>query len=88
MAGLLLGDLGLACFLRWVNVSAHASVLTFAVLWAVTAYGPGWAWLLVLSPLMIRSRVALRGHTWREALSGAALGVATFGCFIAVLAWT
>ena len=83
-AGLLLGNLGLVFFRRWLNVSAHVSVLTFAVLWATAAYGAGWAWLVLLSPLMILSRVSLGEHTRAEALSGAALGLATFGCYLAL----
>ena len=83
-AGLLLGNLGLDFFRRWLNVSAHVSVLTFAVLWATAAYGSGWAWLVLLSPVMIVSRVSLRQHTLAEALSGAALGLAAFGCFLAL----
>ncbi|MCC9175439.1 hypothetical protein [Arthrobacter sp. zg-Y179] len=88
VTGLLLGNLGLVFFRRWLNVSAHVSVLTFGVLWVIAAYGAGWAWLLILSPLMIFSRVSLGEHTLREALSGAALGLATFCCFLAVMTWS
>lgn len=80
----LIGNVGLVFFRRWLDVSAHVSVLTFAVLWVAAIFGGAWAWLLVLSPLMMVSRVSLREHTLREALSGAALGVATFGCFLAL----
>lgn len=86
--GLLLGNVALTFFRRWLNVSAHVSVLTFAVLWATATYGAGWAWLLILSPLMILSRVSLAQHTRREALSGAVLGLATFGCYLAVMNWS
>ena len=84
VAGLLLGNLGLDFFRRWLNVSAHVSVLTFAVLWTTAVHGTAWAWLLLLSPLMILSRVSLRQHSLKEALSGAALGGAAFGCFLAL----
>ena len=84
VAGLLLGNLGLDFFRRWLNVSAHVSVLTFAVLWGTAVHGPAWVWLLLLSPLMILSRVSLRQHSLKEALSGAALGLAAFGCFLAL----
>jgi len=88
VTGLLLGNLGLVFFRRWLNVSAHVSVLTFAVLWITATYGAGLAWLLILPPLMILSRVSLGEHTLREALSGAALGLATFGCYLAVGTWS
>ena len=88
VTGLLLGNLGLVFFRRWLNVSAHVSVLTFAVLWITATYGAGWSWLLILSPLMIFSRVSLGEHTRREALSGAALGLATFCCYLAVGTWS
>ena len=86
--GLLIGNVGLVFFRRWLDVSAHVSVITFAILWVMATYGMGWAWLLILSPLMIFSRVSLGEHTWREALSGAALGLATFCCFLAVMTWS
>ncbi|KAD3515028.1 hypothetical protein GD627_12010 [Arthrobacter yangruifuii] len=86
VTGLLIGNVALVFFRRWLDVSAHVSVLTFAVLWTTATYGAGWAWLWMLSPLMILSRVSLGEHTRHEALSGAALGLATFGCFLAILA--
>ncbi|MCQ2001489.1 hypothetical protein [Arthrobacter zhaoxinii] len=88
VTGLLLGNVGLVFFRRWLNVSAHVSVLTFGVLWVIATYGAGWAWLLILSPLMVFSRVSLGEHSLREALSGAALGLATFCCFLAVMTWS
>ena len=84
VAGLLIGNVGLVFFRRWLDVSAHVSVLTFAVLWTAATYGPLWLGLLVLSPLMMASRISLREHTLKEALSGAALALATFGCFLAL----
>ncbi|QWC10737.1 hypothetical protein KKR91_03680 [Arthrobacter jiangjiafuii] len=85
VAALLIGNVGLVFFRRWLNVSAHVSVMTFAVLWVPAIFGTAWAWLLILAPLMILSRVSLREHSWAEAVSGALLGVATFGCFLALL---
>lgn len=88
VAAIFLGNAGLVFFRRWHNVSAHVSVLTFAVLWVVAIYGAEWAWLLILSPVMIFSRVSLREHTWQEALSGASLGLATFCCFLVAMTWS
>lgn len=88
VAALFVGNSGLVFFRRWLNVSAHVSVLTFAVLWVVAVFGGAWAPLLILSPVMLWSRVALREHTRREALSGAALGLATFCCFLAAMTWS
>jgi len=86
VTGLLIGNLGLVFFRRWLNVSAHVSVLTFAVLWVAATYGAGWLWLLGLSPLMMLSRISLGEHTVKEALAGAALAVATFFCYLALTA--
>lgn len=88
VAAMFLGNVGLAFFRRWLNVSAHVSVMTFAVLWVMSTYGGAWGWLLILSPLMMFSRVSLGEHTWREALSGASLGVATFCCYFAAMTWS
>ena len=88
VAALFVGNAGLVFFRRWLNVSAHVSVLMFAVLWMIASFGGAWAWLLILPPLMILSRVSLREHTLHEALAGAALGLATFVCFAAVAAWS
>lgn len=82
VAAFLIGNVGLVFFRRWLDVSAHVSVLTFAVLWVAELFGGAWAWLLVLPPLMMLSRVTLRQHTWWEAVSGAALGLVTFCCFL------
>lgn len=83
-AALTLGNAGLAFFRRWLNVSAHVSVLTFGVLWVIALYGSAWAWLLLLLPVMLLSRVSLREHTWKETLSGAAWGLGTFCCWLAL----
>lgn len=88
VAALFVGNAGLVFVRRWLNVSAHVSVITFAALWMVFSFGDAWAWLPVLTPLMIFSRVTLREHTLSEALSGAALGLATFGCFLTATAWS
>lgn len=88
VGALFLGNAGLVFFRRWLDVSAHVSVITFAVLWAVAIFGEAWVWLLILSPLMMFSRVSLHEHTRREALSGAALGVATFCCFLVAMTWS
>ncbi|MFJ7748908.1 hypothetical protein ACIQXM_03000 [Arthrobacter sp. NPDC097144] len=88
VAGLFLGNAGLVFFRRWLDVSAHVSVITFAGLWFTAIFGGAWAWLLILSPLMMFSRVSLREHTPREALTGAALGVGTFCCFLVAMTWS
>lgn len=88
VAALFVGNAGLSFFRRWLNVSAHVSVLTFAVLWTVSVFGDAWLWILVLSPLMLLTRVSLNEHTWREALTGAVWGLATFGCFAAAMTWS
>lgn len=88
VTGLFLGNAGLVFFRRWLDVSAHVSVITFAALWVTAIFGGAWAWLLILSPLMMFSRVSLREHTPREALSGAALGVGTFCCFLVAMTWS
>ncbi|GAA3290434.1 hypothetical protein ACFFON_10115 [Arthrobacter citreus] len=88
VAAMLLGNVSLAFFRRWLNVSAHVSVITFAALWAMSIYGAAWSWLLILSPLMVFSRVTLGEHTRREALAGATLGLATFCCFLAAMTWS
>ncbi|WAP51429.1 hypothetical protein OL239_16655 [Arthrobacter sp. ATA002] len=88
VAALFVGNAGLVLFRRWLNVSAHVSVITFGVLWVAVIFGTAWAWLLILSPLMMFSRVSLREHTWPEAFAGAALGVATFCCFLVAMTWS
>lgn len=85
---LFLGNIGLLLWRRRLDVSGHVSVLTFATLWVSAIFGGAWTWLLILSPLMVISRVALREHTLREALSGASLGLATFCCFAAATTWS
>jgi len=86
--GLVAGNAGLALARRWMNASAHVSVITFAVLWAIDIFGPAFAWLLVLSPMMLMSRTALKEHTWGEALAGALIGIATYGCFVGTNNWS
>ena len=88
VAALFVGNAGLVFFRRWLNVSAHVSVITFGALWVVAVFGGGWAWLLISSPVMMFSRVILREHTWPEALSGALLGLATFCCFLVAMTWS
>lgn len=88
VVGLVAGNAGLALARRWMNASAHVSVLTFAVLWATAVFGPAVAWLLVLSPMMMVSRTFLREHTWGEALAGAFIGAVTFVCFIGANNWS
>lgn len=88
VAALFLANAALVFFRRWLNVSAHVSVLTFAVLWIIAIYGSSLAWLLILSPLMLISRVFLREHSWREALWGALLGLATFCCYLVAMTWS
>ncbi|MFJ2662516.1 hypothetical protein [Arthrobacter koreensis] len=78
-AALMIGNAGLAFFRRWLNVSAHVSVLTFGVLWTLAVFGSGFAWLLLLLPLMCFTRVSLREHTHAEVLAGTAWGLGTFG---------
>ncbi|MER2138401.1 MAG: hypothetical protein ABS909_11165, partial [Arthrobacter sp.] len=85
VAALFVGNIGLVFFRRWLNVSAHVSVITFGGLWTVAVFGGAWAGLLILSPLMMFSRVRLREHTWPEAISGALLGTATFCCFLTAM---
>ncbi|GAA1917330.1 hypothetical protein GCM10009688_23010 [Arthrobacter gandavensis] len=88
VGALFLGNAGLVFFRRWLNVSAHVSVITFGALWVMAVFGGAWAWLLILSPLMMFSRVSLREHTWPEALFGALLGTATFCCFLLARTWS
>jgi hypothetical protein len=88
VAALFVGNAGLVFFRRWLNVSAHVSVLSFGVLWTIANFGSDWLPLLLLSPIMLFSRVSLGEHTWREALSGVALGLATFGCFLVATTWS
>ena len=88
VAGLVVGNAVLAFARRWMNASAHVSVLTFAVLWVIQVFGSGFSWLLVLSPMMLLSRTALREHTWGEALIGAFIGLATYGCFVGANTWS
>lgn len=85
---LVTGNAGLALTRRWMNASAHVSVLTFAVLWMIQIFGPAFAWLLVLSPMMLFSRTVLREHTWGEALIGAIIGLITFGFFAGANTWS
>ncbi|KIA72660.1 hypothetical protein ANMWB30_24280 [Arthrobacter sp. MWB30] len=88
VTAMVLGSLGLAISRKLLNVSAHVSVISFAVLWAAVIFG-GWAWaLLVLSPVMILARVLVREHKWSESFAGALLGLATYGCFMAALIWS
>ena len=88
VVGLVAGNAGLALARRWLNASAHVSVLTFAVLWVIQVFGHAFTWLLVLSPMMLFSRTALREHTWGEALVGALIGLVTFGCFVGANTWS
>lgn len=88
LASFIAGNLMLGVSRVWMNASAHVSVLTFSVLWWVAVFGPRFIWLLVLSPLMLLSRTALGEHTWAQALVGAAIGVATFGCFLGLSNWS
>lgn len=88
VVGLVAGNAGLALARRRMNASAHVSVITFAVLWGTAVFGPAFVWLLVLSPIMLVSRTALREHTWGEALAGALIGIVTFGCFVGANNWS
>lgn len=83
VGALFAGNLGLTFFRRWLNVSAHVSVLTFGVLWVITLYGPALSPLLLLLPVMIISRVTTRDHTLRETCVGSAWGLGTFGIWLA-----
>lgn len=88
VGALFVGNAGLIFFRRWLNVSAHVSVISFGILWIIANFGSGWSALLLLSPIMLISRVSLGEHTWREALSGASLGLATFCCFLVATTWS
>ena len=88
VVGLAAGNAGLALARRWMNASAHVSVITFAALWGTVVFGPALGWLLVLSPVMMVSRTALKEHTWGEALAGALIGTVTFGCFVGATNWS
>ena len=79
--GLAAGNGLLALARRWMNASAHVSVTTFAVLWVTDVFGSVFIWLLVLSPMMMLSRTALREDSWREAVALTLLGIVTYGCF-------
>lgn len=80
--GLFGGNVALALARKRLNASAHVSVLTFAVLWAVAVFGPSLAGLLLLVPVMLASRIMLRQHTWAEGLAGMLIGCAVFACFV------
>ena len=88
VAALCMGNVGLVFFRRWLNVSAHVSVLSFGVLWFSAVFGSSWTWLLMLSPMMVFSRVAAKEHSLKEAWAGLALGIATYGCFLGATAWS
>jgi len=88
VVGLVAGNAGLAFARRWMNASAHVSVTTFAALWGTAVFGQALSWLLVLSPMMMVSRTALKEHTWGEALAGALIGTVTFGCFVGATNWS
>lgn len=83
-AALMIGNAGLAFFRRWLNVSAHVSVLLFGLLWTVAVFGNAFVWLLLLLPLMCFTRVSLREHTYAEVLAGTAWGLGTFGVWLAL----
>lgn len=83
VAGLAVGNAALAVSRRWLNASAHVSVLTFGVLWVTAVFGFPFATLLLLVPVMMLSRTALREHTWLECAAGAAIGILAGGCFAA-----
>ncbi|WP_160142497.1 phosphatase PAP2 family protein [Arthrobacter sp. SLBN-100] len=86
--GFVAGNALLALARRRMNASAHVSVTTFAVLWVTDVFGSVLIWLLVLSPMMMLSRTALREHTWREAVAGALLGIITYCCFVGTKNWS
>lgn len=86
--GLVAGNSLLALARRRMNASAHVSVTTFAVFWVTDVFGSVFIWLLVLSPMMMLSRTALREHTWREAVAGGLLGIITYGCFVGTKNWS
>ena len=88
VVGLVAGNAGLALARRWLNASAHVSVISFAALWGTAVFGPPLGWLLVLSPMMMVSRTALKEHTWGQALAGALIGIVTFGCFVGAINWS
>jgi hypothetical protein len=88
LASLILGNIMLAGARVWLNASAHVSVLTFGVLWWVLEFGPAFACLLVLPPLMVYSRTSLRQHTLTQAVVGATIGVATFGAYLGISVWS
>lgn len=87
LGAMFLGNLGLTFFRRWLNVSAHVFVLTFAVLWVIAVYGPAWMPLLLLLPVMAISRLSLREHTLLETLCGAGWGVGAFALWLAQYWW-
>lgn len=82
VAALFFGNTALALARLKTNISAHVSVLTFALLWFVSHYGSKLWLILILSSLMTHARVRLGEHTVPEAMLGALLGVVTFCCFL------
>lgn len=83
VAGLAVGNAALAAARFRLNASAHVSVLTFGVLWVTAVFGSPFAILLILVPMMMLSRTALREHSWRECAAGAVIGILASGCFVA-----
>lgn len=88
MCALFVGNIGLAFARRWLNASAHVSVISFGALWILSNFGPLWIGVLILSPLMMISRVALKQHTANEAFAGLNIGLAAFAFYLIFAIWS
>ena len=69
-----------AITLRW-KISLHPSILTTAILTAMTFLDPRWGWLVLVLPLVIWARIRRRRHNFWQGLiaiflaSGMTVGV-------------
>lgn len=86
LGGLSVGTAALALARRHTNASAHVAVLTFGTYWWISSFGTTYAWLLVLSPLMMLSRIKVGAHSASETVVGFMVGLASFGAFLGMSA--
>lgn len=86
LGGLTAGTALLAVGRRHINASAHVAVLTLGICWWIVSFGTSYAWLLVLSPLMMLSRIKIGAHSASETIIGFIVGLASFGAFLGISA--